>query len=198
MVELKRAVSSYDHLFYYRSNCMSDCYIISAMRHCDCIPWDYPTLPKSNLTNSPRICDFYGKSCFNSYIENDLPERCKQNCVPGCNEIKYTFTAEREAIKSENICTYDPRDYENQLDLLDIETSIYLRNASDATSGIMRFKEALAGIKDSESFKIEHCIKRLMYDVAMVEVVMESPTVTKYIQREKDSITDKIGNFGKF
>ena len=163
--------------FHYRSNCISDCYIVSAMRHCDCIPWDYPALSESNFTKSARICDFYGNSCFNSYIENGLAEGCKQSCVPGCNEIKYTMTTERETIPSDNICTYDPNDYENELDLFEIETSTYVRNSSDATDGIMRFKEALAEMKDSESFKLEHCAKRLMYDIAMVEVVMDSMVV---------------------
>ena len=112
------------------------------------------------------------------------------------------MTTEREAIPSDNICTYDPNDYENELDLFEIETSTYVRNAAtkdtNETNGIMRFKEALAETKDSESFKLEHCTKRLMYDIAMVEVVMDSPTVIKYIQGRKASITDKIGSLGKF
>ena len=35
-----------------------------------------------------------------------------------------------------------------------------------------------------------------MKDIAIVEVVMDSPTVIKYIQTYKASITDKLANFG--
>ena len=35
-----------------------------------------------------------------------------------------------------------------------------------------------------------------MNDIAVVEVVMDSPTVIKYIQTYKASATDKMANFG--
>lgn len=182
---------------FIRSNCISDCYIETAMKHCSCIPWDYPTPTNSNISDTIMICDFYGNSCFNSYIENGFAEKCKEKCVRGCNEIIFSMTTEREPIKSENICKFDPDDYKNHLSVLEREASNYIRNSSYVKNkGIMRFLEALTGNAISESLIFEYCTKRMVYDIAMVDVVIESPTVIKYIQNYKASLTDKVGNFG--
>ena len=69
------------------------------MEDCSCVPWDYP-MPKQKQAKADHpICDFYGSSCFNSYIENGLAENCKKECVPGCNEIKYTSYKEEQNIE---------------------------------------------------------------------------------------------------
>ena len=168
------------------------------MIHCECIPWDYPIRYDDQTSNEMMICDFYGNSCFNSYIESGRAEGCKKDCVPGCNEIKYTLTTEREPIQWESICSYDPNDTEVQLDLFDIELSSYIRSSTySARSEIIRFQEALIDSKDTNSFMFRYCKEKIMYDIAMVEVIMDSPTVIKYIQTYKATITDKLANFGK-
>ena len=37
-----------------------------------------------------KICDFFGNSCFNSFLDNGLAKECKEKCDGSCNEIKYT------------------------------------------------------------------------------------------------------------
>ena len=169
------------------------------MRHCECIPWDYPTPFTLNGTNDMMICDFYGSSCFNSYIENGLAEKCKKECVPGCNEIKFTMTTEERPIEWEKICSYDPNDFKIQLDLFEIEISNYIRNSTyQARAAMEHFQEALGGFKDSESYLTNYCKDKLLNDMAIVEVVMDSPTAIKYIQSEKATFSDMLGSIGKF
>ena len=185
--------------FSFRSNCISDCYIKEAMHNCSCIPWDYP-IPRDTDNKSSKIgiCDFYGSSCFNSYIENGMASWCQNECDPGCNEVKFTTVTEKEPIDWKAICSYDPNDTKNILNLFDIETFEYLFNTSYAgKDGITRFQEALTGPEDRKSFLYYYCKEKLINDIAMVEVVMESPTVIRYIQNYKASTTDKLANFGK-
>ena len=52
-------------------------------------------------------------------------------------------------------------------------------------------------MKDRKAFSNYYCKEKLRNDIAMVEVVMESPTVIRYIQNYKASTTDKLANFGK-
>ena len=172
------------------------------MQYCKCIPWDYP-LSDQTLETSKMIgiCDFFGSSCFNSYIENmknKMPSWCREECAPGCNEIKYTTTTEREPIDTKSICSYDPTEAKNVLDEFGIKTFQYLFNTSYAgKEEVIHFQQALVGANNSKSFMYENCKEKLMNDIAIVEVLMDSPTVVKYIQTYKASTTDKLANFGK-
>ena len=168
------------------------------MFNCSCIPWDYPIPQNANDNSSTiSICDFFGSSCFNSYIENGMAPWCQRQCDPGCNEMKFTTVTEREKIDWEAICSYDPGDTENILNLFQIQTFEYLFNTTfEGRDGVIRFQEALVGAKSTKTFKYDYCKKKLMYDIAMVEVVMDSPTLIKYIQEYKASDTDKMANFG--
>ena len=167
------------------------------MKFCECIPWDYPVPHEDENSQKVMICDFYGSSCFHSYLENGLAEGCKKECLPGCNEIKYALTTEKEPIPWENLCSYDPNDNDIQLDLFDIEASAYIRSSSySARSEIVRFQEALAESDNTTSFLFRYCKEKFQYDIAMVEVLMDSPTAIKYIQRVRVTTTDKLANLG--
>ena len=169
------------------------------MHYCRCIPWDYPFSDQS-LNNSKQIgiCDYFGSSCFNSYLENGMASSCQEKCEnPGCNEIKYTTTLREEPINWKSICAYDPEKTTNILDLFEIETFQYLFNATDAgKKGVVHVQETLVDANDTKSFMYEYCKEKLMNDIAIVEVFMESPTAMKYIQNYKASTTDKMANFG--
>ena len=166
------------------------------MGHCGCVPWDYP-VPDQNQDEKHEtpICDFYGSSCFNSYIENGLAEGCKKDCVAGCNEIKYSVSTREDRIDWEKLCSYDPADTETHLDLFEMELVKHIRNSTKTS--IMTFQEALVNSNNTKAFLYRYCVEKLMYDIAIVEVVMDSPTVMKYIQDLKVTITDKLANFGE-
>ena len=181
-----------------RSNCLSECYILEAMSYCNCVPWDYPIPDAISASNEITICDFYGNSCFNSYIQNGMAANCHNRCDTGCNEIKFYITTEKEPIKWQDICDYDPRDTDQELDLFERETFEFLFNTTySGRSGVVRFQEALLKSEDTKSFAKMYCEKKLKSDIAMVEVVMDSPTFIKYIQTHKATTTDKLANFGK-
>ena len=166
------------------------------MQYCHCIPWDYPT---SYEDYDIRICDFYGNSCFNSYIENGMAVDCQKKCDPGCNEIKYTTFTEKEPIKWNDICSHKASDTDKELDLFGIETAEYLNGTfHSGRSGITRFQEALLNSENSTTFRHKYCETKLKNDIALVEVLMDSPTVIKYIQRYKATETDKLANFGTY
>ena len=168
------------------------------MHYCRCIPWDYPFSDQAlNKSKQIGICDYLGSSCFNSFLENGMASSCQEKCDPGCNEIKYTTTLREEQINWQSICAYDPEDTTNILDLFEIKTFEYLFNSTEAgKNGVFHFQKALVGANDTNSFMYEYCKEKLMNDIAIVEVVMESPTVMKYIQGYKASSTDKMANFG--
>ena len=92
---------------YLRTNCISECYIRKAKTYCGCIPWDYPTmLSNESVVENFLICDFFGKSCFNSYLESGLAKSCKQTCYANCNEVKYSIALQVEKIDRARICSF--------------------------------------------------------------------------------------------
>ena len=96
------------------------------------------------------------------------------------------------------LCSYDPKARKNTLDMFDIEAAKLVKNPSSASSeAISQFQQVLLNVTDAHSFEMRFCKEKFQFDIAMVEVIMESPTVIKYIQTLRVSITDKLANFGK-
>ena len=128
-----------------------------------------------------------------------MPSWCQEKCDPGCNEIKYTTTTEQKPLDWKSICSYDPRNTGKVLDTFEIRIFQYLFNTTYAGKlEALHLQEALVGANDTKSFMLKYCKKKLLNDVAIVEVIMDSPTAIKYIQTYKASLTDKLANFGKY
>ena len=167
-------------------------------------------MPNSTLKGGEKenpICDFYGSSCFNSYIENGLAESCKNECFPGCNEVKYMVAKGEQHIDSsyvEKICNavtktvmcQKPEDTNTYLDLFENKLVEYIRHHK--SSAIKRFQEALVNSSSPCMFLYRYCREKLQYDIAIIEVIMDSPTVMKFIQNLKVTLTDKLANFGEY
>ena len=175
------------------------------MTICSCVPWDYPKPYVANVTDNVMICDYYGNSCFNGYIENysenGLAEECHKECYQGCNEIHYSTATEKEAIDWNKICAkVTHQDYDGNLDTFELETASYIRNLTTHAEDtkVFRFQEALLESDDMNSLRLEYCKQKLTFDIAMVEVIMDSPTFIKYIQTIKATTADKLANFGRF
>ena len=84
------------------------------------------------------------------------------------------------------------------MDLFEIEASKYIRNFTySAKEAIEQFQQVLLNSTNTKSFKFAQCKAKFQYDIAMVEVIMDSPTVIKYIQAHRVTVTDKLANFGK-
>ena len=96
------------------------------------------------------------------------------------------------------MCSYDPKARKNTLALFDIEAANFVRNPSSLSSeALSQFQLILLYVTDADSFNRRFCKEKFQFDIAMVEVIMDSPTVIKYIQTLRVSITDKLANFGK-
>ena len=95
---------------YSKINCLLDCNMKYAENICGCRPWDYPTSEhgsKTSTRNQLRICDFYGSSCFNRALQQNLKSKCDSKCVPNCDEIDYSVVIEVEPIDpKKRICSY--------------------------------------------------------------------------------------------
>ena len=53
--------------WYSRVNCRFECSMSMIEKECGCRPWDFPNRAKTGQ-KPPRICDFFGSSCFNTFI----------------------------------------------------------------------------------------------------------------------------------
>ena len=78
---------------------------------CGCSPWDYPNTKHENDVKSAktgRICDFFGNSCFNKVLRQDITHDCDKNCVPSCNKISYSIDLSKLPIDPKRrICNKD-------------------------------------------------------------------------------------------
>ena len=69
---------------YSQSGCIFECQLEEATDFCGCVPWDYPHLQEHGLQ---RICDFWGKSCFEKVMANFTvaSAKCGEDiCPPEC------------------------------------------------------------------------------------------------------------------
>lgn len=96
---------------YSKVNCLLDCKMDEAEKLCSCRPWDYPTPNKINdstVREQTRICDFYGHSCFNKILQENIDSPCHVKCVPNCHEISYSISIDTQPIDPEKrICNSD-------------------------------------------------------------------------------------------
>ena len=171
-----------------------------AERICGCRPWDYPRpLKKHPSESDSRICDFYGSSCFNSIIENGLAQSCHTTCLSGCNETIYTISMEKEGLDENKICNPQSDFHEYDLDLVDIAIQRHITSGTTnaADSMLRRFQEATVQSKNTSTFAQSYCKQKMMYDVAVVDVVINTPTVLRYVQNRRVTVADKLANFGR-
>ena len=183
----------------FRTNCISECYISKAQHQCGCIPWDYPPINKNDsYGKSHRLCGFYGNSCFNSFLKNGLGNECKTQCNSSCNEVKYTMSVEKEPLDGEKICSYDDEYSDSELSIMELAARKHIRNGTySAREAVIRFQEALTKSNGRTEFLYKYCQNKVKYDMALVDIIMDSPTVLKYVQNVKVTFTDKLANLGK-
>ena len=69
---------------YSQSGCIFECQLEEASEFCGCVPWDYPHLRENGFS---RICDFWGKNCFDKIMANftAAATKCTEEiCPPEC------------------------------------------------------------------------------------------------------------------
>ena len=167
------------------------------MEYCGCIPWDYnPT--EHNRQKDTKICDFFGTSCFKSFLRNGLADTCKETCTADCNKVAYTASVEKEALDWEKLCSYEHNSKMSTSGLFELKVVERIRNITHLeNAGIIKFQEALMESGDTNKFLTSYCRAKMRYDVAIVDIIMASPEAEKYVQALKVNFTDKVANLGK-
>ena len=119
-------------------------------------------------------------------------------CVGSCNEVKYTVSIENEALDWKKMCLYEHQPGNSEFELFEVKAIEHVRNTTYLQkAGIIKFQEALVKSNDTKEFLYKYCIDKFRYDIALVDVIMDSKTAVKYVQALKVHFSDKIANFGK-
>ena len=72
---------------YSQAACQFECQIQMATEKCGCVPWDYPHLNTSGLS---EVCEGWGRYCFEGVLKdtNRRLANCKY-CLPDCIITRY-------------------------------------------------------------------------------------------------------------
>ena len=206
---------------YSKINCLLDCNMKFAENICGCRPWDYPTSDQENKTSIPhqlRMCDFYGSSCFNRALRQNMKSKCDRKCVPNCKEIDYSVAIEVEPIDPEKtICSY--LDASKSITTMEFQIKKYVHalfseqnwyGEVDYVSDSPPERRMLNLLTDillnaNESYHSDEkkvfesdCTTKLNSDIAAVIVNIGSPTFSRNIRSLKVSEFDKLATLGKF
>ena len=198
--------------WYSRNNCLFECSMDLAQDTCGCRPWDYPREDKSTRKqNSNRVCDFFGSSCFNKMMKKEYTEeQCRKKCTADCMEIKYSLSVDQSPLDSQEYICINPKNKDATTEY-SIQNSIWRNMFGDEIEGnkvswfqttntdrIIRTAQDAITITNKTMSQTDFCIKKVIADIAVVEVVINSPTVLRLIQGVKVSFVEKMANFGEF
>lgn len=104
-----------------------------------------------------------------------------------------------EPIDWDRLCSNDAKVQKNTQDLFDIEATKFIKSTDfTANKAIWHFQQVLLDSNDTAAFESRYCKEKFQFDVAIVDVIMDSPTAIKYIQNKRVTLTDKLANFGKY
>ena len=204
---------------YSKVNCLLDCKMDEAEKICGCRPWDYPPPTYNNdstVSKQTKICDFYGSSCFNKVLQENVESVCHEKCVPNCDEISYSISIDKEEIDPRNrICSY----FGNPKNTLEFEIKKYMLSQftqDDQYAGNIDFKASnpperrilnlFKGVlsKSNHSYYMAEktayerdCEAKIDSDLAVVIVSIDSPKFTRMVKSAKVSFFDKLAILGK-
>ena len=204
--------------WYSRVNCLYECNMDVVEKECGCRPWDYPSsINTSDASKQSRICDYFGNTCFHALMNEDnvWEKKCAEKCLPDCNEIKYSFSIEKSPLDLNSICHYSNEDAKMGAfgpqrpgkRIKNVEESlknhVYGFPQSppkwDKTYPINKLIETLTNAMthpNKTSSMFDQCSRRVMNDMAVINIVINNPTVLKLIQTNRVSLSDKVANFG--
>ena len=72
---------------YTKANCMYECEVTKAYEVCQCIPWDFFHILKTQGV-APE-CDVFGRTCFQNAINLVPKETDCQHCIDECDMLKF-------------------------------------------------------------------------------------------------------------
>jgi hypothetical protein len=194
-------------------NCLFDCNVKFAEKRCGCRPWDYPITSQGSEDSAEsrhRICEYFGSSCFNMALEDNVASQCNKKCVPGCEEINYGFFVTEKPIDPEKrICKLNGKPETN----LEIQIKNHILAQFNETNGfvssapperrtmnLMRdilSNSTISYFVDAEQAFERDCEQKIKSDIAAVVISMSSPKFNRMIRTPKATFFEKVSSFGK-
>ena len=132
-------------------------------------------------------------------------KRCLKKCPPDCNEVKYTVSVEKTPLDLENgICASPNRNKEsvhdgsiwNHIFGMGQVNSKFRWNKNTPTKTLAKIIRNRLSANNKTLGDVEYCIGKVSMDIAIVNVVVNSPTVLKFVQDIKTTFADKLASFG--
>ena len=199
--------------WHSKVNCLFDCNVKFAEKRCGCRPWDYPITSqesKASAENPTRICEFFGSSCFNMALEDNVASQCNKKCVPGCEEINYGFFITEKTIDAEKrICKF----HSNPETILERQIKSHILAQFNETMGFVSstppesrtmnlLRDVLSNstvsyFVDAEQAFERDCEQKIKSDIAVVVISMSSPKFNRMIRTPKATFFEKVSAFGK-
>ena len=140
-------------------------------------------------------------------MKNGLGQVCRKKCIAGCNEIQYTISVEKYILDDNKICNRKANNRKYELNLFDTTLENYIMSSANMQEAGIRRYQALLYLnqtqpakdprKNKEKFDTEYCKRKIRDDIAMVDVVINTPTIIRYVQNKRVSLADRLANFGK-
>ena len=167
------------------------------MAYCGCIPWDYiPTVQQTQ--SGTKICNFFGKSCFNSFLDNGFANTCKDTCTADCNEVEYAVSVDEKPLDWKKLCSHDQNVRNAKLELFELKALEHIQNITHLEkAGIVHFQQALMDTTNTSALRYKYCSEKMRFDVSIVDIIMDSPKATRYVQTLRVNLSDKLANLGK-
>lgn len=204
---------------YNEIHCLLDCKMNIAAKICGCRPWSYPGESEENAIpfgKDKRICDFFGNSCFDKILRQDLSRECGKDCVPGCNRISYSIDISKEPIDPKNrICRIYANTQTNLESIIKGYVLAVLERSDDSQiqnhnfsqpemlmmnklKGILSTGNSIKNMNITRNVVLERdCQRKIENDLSIVVVSIDSPTFTRTTKRAKGTFFDKFAYIGR-
>ena len=143
-------------------------------------------------------------------------KECQDMCIPDCNDIRYTISTERTLLDPANTICKDPRNRSSGKDDNTVGTAIWNHIFGQPISNVWYNNQPYSWIKETptnelirliqdasmnpnESLtQIEYCKGKVTMDIAIVNVVVNSPSVLTLVQNVRVTFSDMLANFGEY
>ena len=203
--------------YYSKTNCLLDCMMEIAEHTCGCRPWDYPRAEEIENKNSQHICEFYGNSCFNHILANKTNPECERKCISSCEEVSYSVIVSHEPLDPRGrICSY----LRKPIDVVELQTKRHVRALfseevwpydkkfifEPPKRRVMNVLKDILVHSNNSFYPVENekraferdCRSKIKEDLAVVIVIIDSPTFSRMKRNVKVTLSDKLALLGEF
>ena len=194
-----------------------------AEKMCGCRPWDYPDKEQQNVTyqdkhtytlrtyhKETKLCDYFGKSCFDKILRREGSQECENSCLPNCNKISYSIDISEKPLDPNNrICDLNVKSPTHMESLIkEYVFEVLERNSSDLRENrlfaspefslLNKLKDILKSKRNQSTALEDDCRRKLENDISVIVVSIDSPTYSRTMKGVKATILDKLAYVGRF